>query len=296
MNRKTLKLIVLIAFAISLLVIFFGVSNYIENKDERLKQEVSSNLTGLFEGKRFIDVDYSGEGVVSNKVNIPGKPLLEYSVPNNEAISAREEAEYKKSAELWESFYENLTHLYQVDRESGNNGWQLISVEYSDAGYGGVKVSYHFPYAVGYCSDVNPLSPTVESAIEEAFEFFTTKSDIGVFEEGSFDRIISEVDSLNNEYYLVEKDSYPILSSIGRGRVSGDMIVEVNDDAPYPYTYMFNGEYKVFLAESQPVITYTIKEVYDAAEKEAHRLWLILSITLFVLFLLIYLPLEKKGK
>lgn len=166
---------------------FFGVQKYIEVKDERLSSEIHSNLHAAFEGKDiFIDVDYSDYNVGYEKMNIPQKSTIKRDIVSHEALYD------------WNQHYGDLSKMYQINWDRVNDsGWNLVTIIYSSY-IDGYYVTRIFPYAVGYIKQAsywdNQFLPSIQTAVDEAFEFFTENPEsnfIDDYEKGSFYRILS---------------------------------------------------------------------------------------------------------
>ena len=128
-----------------------------------------------------------------------------------------------------------------------------------------------FPYAIGYRRLESPFlynyAPSVQSAVEEAFDYYTKNEDSPYLESirnTSVEEMMG-IEELDNEYYTIAKDYYPQI------HVSGDCIDENDDEKGNGYSicpikkgYMQNGFYRVFIAETQPETYSIVKNLKSA--------------------------------
>ena len=163
-----------------------------------------------------------------------------------------------------------------------------------------------FPYAIGYRRLESPFlynyAPSVQSAVEEAFDYYTKNEDSPYLESirnTSVEEMMG-IEELDNEYYTIAKDYYPQI------HVSGDCIDENDDEKGNGYSicpikkgYMQNGFYRVFIAETQPE-TYSIVKKGNPDIEERNKLWIFGAIGLTIVMLVIVVPLwiihNKRNK
>lgn len=142
MKRTSQMKITVVAYILAIATMFFGVNEYIDKKDDRLREDIHNKIRNIFNGRRFIDIAYSGYKVEYENISIPPKPKeLEKLLGNS----------YSKGIDEWKDRYGDLNRLYRIGGRSGLNdykdGWNLIVLEYD---YDGVYKTWLFPYAVGY--------------------------------------------------------------------------------------------------------------------------------------------------
>ena len=76
MKRGTIIRLTFVAYIIVMIAMFFGVQEYIKNKDNRLRNEMHYKISEIFAHQdQFVDIAYSGYKVGSEKVSIPPKPV-----------------------------------------------------------------------------------------------------------------------------------------------------------------------------------------------------------------------------
>lgn len=300
MKRKTIINLTIVVYIVAMIVMFFGVQKYVQSKDKRLRNEIHEKISEIFAHQdQFVDVAYSGYKVGSEKIDIPEKP---------EATSFQSEESKKRIGDFdrqrmdeWKDNYGDLYKMHRVfykrsDWSSPYNyedGWKLLIIKYD---YEGVYVNWFFPYAVGYKKlDYQweyTYLPSVKTAVEEAFEFFTSnpKSQFYEdFEKGSYDKVWSKIFDAQNEYYYMHKDENRRFWHSGVNGLFEEYIKD--NSSSFQYGYMHNGYYRVFTALTQPQ-TYTIKKhAWGPDEQDKKDLWLYWSIGLTVLFLLVLIPL-----
>lgn len=142
--------------------------------------------------------------------------------------------------------------------------------------------------------------PSVDSAVNDAFEFFTSNEKstyYSTFEKGSVDRVWSAIYDAQNEYYYMAEDERPRFNRIG-----SPLFEEYPKDGKYHNVqngYMYNGLYKVFVASTQPK-TWTIKKwYYEPDEKDKKDLLMYWTIGITTILLFVVIPLwmiEAKHK
>ena len=76
MKRITIIRLAVVTYIAAMIAMFFGVQKYIENKDNRLRNEIHDKISEIFAHQdQFVDIAYSGYKVGSEKVSIPPKPV-----------------------------------------------------------------------------------------------------------------------------------------------------------------------------------------------------------------------------
>lgn len=301
MKRGNIIALAFVAYLVAMVAMFFGVNSYITSKDNRLRNEMHDKIDELFAGrKQYVDVAYIGYKVGYEKVAIPTapKPTDIKSLPDSLQFLADAN---KRIAKRYEENYGNLTKMYRThylrsDWDSDwdyEDGWNLVILEHD---YEGVYQTWLFPYAVGYFKQDyyfgDSYLPSVASAVNGAFEFYTTNDKstyYSTFEKGCVDKAWSSIYDAQNEYYFMQEDERPRFNRMG------DPLFEKyptdNKYHSYQNGYMYNGFYKVFVASTQPK-TWSIKKyAWGPDEKDRKDLWLYWSIGLTVLLLLVVIPL-----
>ena len=312
MKRSTIITITIIAYLCALIGMFIGVDQYIKAKDTRLKMEFHNRINEIFSGRdRFVDISHSGYKVGYERVQIPSKINDTKSISEEtKKIIGDIDEDTKKLLEKgkkirqkeWDEKYGNITSMYRTHYKPSDwvsdydyeDGWTLAVLEHD---WDGVYITWVFPYAVGYIRQnydwLADYVPSVPSAVNTAFEFYTTNEQskyYDSFEKGCFDRVWSQIHEAENEYYYMAEDEYP------RMTLSGTPLFEKlpSDNKPHAYQngFMYNGYFKVFIAASQPK-TYTIKKfAWGPDEQDKRDLWLYWAIALTALMLLIVIPLS----
>ena len=180
----------------------------------------------------------------------------------------------------WKDYYGDLFKLYRISNdESGawhgyhEDGWNLVrinNIEYSQnlewmdkVGGPQISIEWIFPYAVGLKRQERSYDydfiPSVETAVEEAFEFFISnpKSNFlsdnstdqfynGKLERCCYSRIRNAMSEAANEYYWIKKDDQADYWHWGKP-LFGDYTNYEERTSPMEYTYMYNGYYRVFI-------------------------------------------------
>lgn len=301
MKRKLVIPITFIVYLIAMIVMFFGVQEYIKNKDNRLRVEIHDKIDDIFaHQEQFVDIAYSGYNVGYEKIGIPRKP--QQVGRQDEKTKGLLGDLYKQRQNDWKENYGDLYKMYRVFYKRSDwagpfdyeDGWNLVIIKHD---YEGVYVNWFFPYAVGYKKQDYQWEysylPSVESAVNETFEFFTSnpKSQFYKdFEKGSFARVWAQINDAENEYYYMAKDENRRFWHSGVNGLFESHINLDDNSSPFQYGYMHNGYYRVFTALTQPQ-TYTIKKyAWNPDEQDKKNLWKYWSIGLTLLLLLIIIP------
>lgn len=311
MKRGNIIALAFVAYLVAMVAMFFGVNSYIISKDNRLSAEIYESISNAFEGRNeVIGLAYSGYRVEYDKMNIPLSPAqLAQTIDKSEIAQLPDSLKHLESTiqsraddlkKEWKEDYGDLYKMYQLrwkDNIRKEDGWCLSVCKQE---IDGVSMSYIFPYAVGYIkqewSDFYSYAPSVQGAVDEAFDFFTNddKSQYyGIYEKNSVDDLWSKLNAASNEYYFLAKDKTP---RTWVGYSSTRIDPEIKDKngrevCPYKYGSMYNGYYRVFIGRTQPT-TYSIKKYgWEPDEKDRKDLWLYWSIGLTVLLLLVVIPL-----
>ena len=312
MKRGNIIALAFVAYLVAMVAMFFGVNSYITSKDIRLRDEIYEAISNAFEGrKEVIGLTYSGYRVEYDKMNIPLSPAqLAKKIDKSEIAQLPDSLKHLESTTLqsiaddqekeWKENYGDLYKMYQLrwnDNIRKEDGWCLSVCKQE---IDGVSMSYIFPYAVGYkkqeWSDFYSYAPSVQAAVNEAFDFFTNNNKsqyYGIYEKNSVDDLWSKLNAASNEYYFLAKDETPRMWG---GSSSTRIDPEIKDKngrevCPYKNGSMYNGYYRVFIGRTQPT-TYSIKKYdWEPDEKDRKDLWLYWSIGLTVLLLLVVIPL-----
>ena len=343
-NKKTLIIIIIALYGIALIATYFGIGTYINNKDTRLRVEIFNRISEMFGGNEMnlVDVDYHDKSIVYKQMDIPERPSKILSSEEMTAkkkfqnhldsISGRSHKKFDIDAG-WRDRYGDLFKLYRIPNEESEawlgyheDGWNLVRIgntdyNHFDEGWSGkvsgacISIECIFPYAVGLKrqerSYYYDFIPSVETAVEEAYEFFTLNSKSpflsdnptdqfynGRFERGCYNRIKNAMGEANNEYYWIIKDDEPN-SNIPGTPLFGYETNYTWDNSPVELTYMHNGFYRVFVGRTQP-ITYSVYHRPwhpEISEKNQLLLWFGIGLTLLMLGAIIPLSvLYKRDK
>ena len=303
MKRKNIIIILLVLWIVSMIVMAFVVYDYIDNKRYRLRSEIREEVKSLFEGQTsgrpcvqkdagFFDVIYSGRSVRNyKKVNIPK--------PSKDKLTA---VYLKDSYYIWKQRYGELESLYELNWRNldvGDVGWNIIRIYcdgFDDEDF--IRINTIFPYKVGLKKSEWGNSCTVEQAVNEAFEFYTTNPKSSYSErysKGSVFRIMQKLINCKNEYFsIVERGD---TKSLGYGnpiyRPKGMSDNEVERTMPVEDGWMHNGFYRVFIAAT-PERCCMIKEYEGVVDEDRNRLLKVWGIWLTAFFMLLIIPLTIK--
>ena len=292
----------------SLLGAYFGIESFINAKRNTLRSKIRENIIKEFEGQSsggmfvsnndgFFDVAYSGSPVRHfKKVAIP-------SNPSKGGFAALDPSIDEKVEDDWKQSYGDLASLYELSwgdnyPNSEDDGWSIIRIHCGNIDDDFIQTNTIFPYKVGLKRTEwgNPYS--VEQAVNEAFEFYSTnpKSDLADrFCKGSNSRIWSKIYDYCNEYFwIVENQNYSgWKTTIPIYQPKGKSYEDAQRTMPYENGWMHNGYYRVFIAATQEK-HYMIQEKEWAVSENRNRLFIWWGIGLMVLFLSFIIPLTIK--
>lgn len=311
MKRGTIIRIAFIVYIVAMIGMFFGVDAYVKSKDRRLRGEIFTAIYEAFAGRQeVIGLTYSGYRVEYDKMDIPLSPAQRAKKLPDSLKQFVDAQIFDTREKEWKENYGDLYKMYQLnwnDNIKKENGWCLSVCKMVIVDELIVSMSYIFPYAVGYkkqqWSDFYSYEPSVQVAVDEAFDFYTNDSKsryCEMYKKNSMSELWSKLVDASNEYYVLGKDETPT-TWVGGERI--DPTIEAGkygrEVCPYKNGFMHNGYYKVFIGQTQP-ITYSIKKyAWGPDEKDRKDLWLYWTIGLTVLLLLVVVPLwiiEAKHK
>lgn len=342
MNNKKKGIIIVIAAYIALLVAaYFIINAHIKTKDEKLRQDIFSSISDIFggDGLNLVDVDYHGKNVVYKQMDIPERP--------SKRLSAEKIADKKKNQNQldsimgkshkrfdidahWKDYYGDLFKLYRISNdESGawhgyhEDGWSLVRIDNTSYNHFNqewngkvcgpqISIEWIFPYAVGLKrqerSYYYDFIPSVETAVEEAFEFFVSNpksmflSDNstdqfynGKLERGCYSRIRNAMSEVDNEYYCISRDDEPSYNIPGTP-LFGYETNHTWDNSPLELTYMHNGYYRVFVGQTQPITYSVYRRSWHPEKSEKKKLLLCFGIGITLLMLGAIIPLAVLYK
>lgn len=284
----------------------FGVYTYIDNKRARLRSEIREKIENLFEGQSvgtynrsesgFYDVDYSDKPIRHyKKVAIPSKPAA-----NNDFTAF---LRHEQTIDEWKQSYGDLVAMYELNwgdkyPNQEDDGWSIIRIYCGGNDDDFIQTNIIFPYKVGLKKTEWGNFYTVEQAVNEAFEFYSTNSKSYMadrFSKGSSHLLWSRIyDSCNEFFGIVEnQNTGSWISGIPIYQPKGKSYEEAQRTMPYENGWMHNGYYRVFIAATQER-HYMIQEKDWAVNENRNRLLIWWGISLTVLFLSIIIPLTIK--
>lgn len=309
MNTKRIITISAISYIFSLILAYLGISLFIKNKDNMLRSEIEDAITEIFGGRSqcFVDVEHHSRQVVYKEIDIPQR-----------ISSASDTISYPpydiSPSEKWQAAFGDLYCLYQIaniNHGFPKDGWNLVRICNRNIEASRFSVEIIFPYAVGFKRQdyeyFYNFAPTVEVAVDEAYDFFTTSpksiflSDDphtqyydGVFVRGSYQKIMDKIYDAENEYYWIKKDENPAYYSNGT-RLFG-LVPNWSPDGPMAYTYMHNGYYRVFVGVTQPSTWSIYRKPWqpELLEKRRLLLWWSIGLALLTIGVIVLLVLKSR--
>lgn len=318
MKRKYIIILLWCLWACSLIVATICINNHINNKRNKLHAEISENIKELFVGQlgELLDGFF-----YENFSNRPLRFYKEIDIPQQPSTYM----ERLLNINYWKQNYEDLISLYELDWEGGHEGWSIVRFccGFSDDDI--LKINAVFPYQVGIIKSEKYNQYTIEEAINDAFDFYSTNTNSPLadrFREGTYFHAWSRIFDCCNSYYgIVENENY-------NGWLDGNPIrhtetehalfppngasmeeiehwyeeIEAQNQArrlsPVDAGSMVLGYYRVFIAASQEK-HYMIKEKELVVREDRNKLLIWWGIGLSLLFFLLIVPLtivEEKSK
>lgn len=300
-----------------LIAMVLCVNFYIDKKRVRLRLELRENIESLFEGQSsggtfvtnddgFFDEAFSGYPVRHyKKIAIPSRPTK----GNLNGIDSKMEKELSKFDEKidddWKQSYGDLASLYELnwgdEYPNGNDeGWNIIRIHYGGADDDIIQTNVIFPYKVGLKKAEWGNYYTVEQAVNEAFEFYTTDPNSGFsnrYQKGSNNSIWSKIYESNNEYFSIVKNENYLGWTAGIPICHPQNMRYEETQRLYPYEngWMHNGYYRVFIAATQTT-HYMIEENKKAVATDKKNLFIGWGIGITILSMLFIVPLTIKER
>ena len=270
MNIKRKIILLIISYLALFPILILGTNYYIENKTNKLRQQSSERFENFFRNQnKFVDTKYANTTVRYSKTTKPST----YSYGSGESL------------DTWKEKYSDINTIFKIDPT--DNGWNLfIAGKY----FPNTMVIFRiYPSYVGYRIQENSYMyssiPSVETCVNEAYEFWTNDSKsqyIDYYQRGNENRVKDLIRNVPNEYFgwSFDKDNIQLSSTDSRfvRQVIGRM------------GYMYNDYYKVF-SESTKWETYEIEKRYDVIERDKSLRLRIGSIILTVILLSFLIPL-----
>lgn len=315
---KKTKIIWLLIFAwiASSVTAYLLINKHIEEKDNRLRDEIRERIEEIFEnqsdGSSFITFDYGffdspmNGGRVKNykKTQIPPKP----SKAEYEKSKYRFLMNYDDFLEKWKENYGDLSSLWDLnwgskdymEREDG--GWHIVGIRCHGTDDSFIHTFVIFPYRVGLKKTEWGNYYTVPDAVAEAFKFYTTNPKSGFsdrYEKGSNNKIWSKIYDSQNEYYGIYKNKNDHSWYSGETIPQGE---SPESGGPVQNGWMHNGFYRVYIAASQETHHGIMKHPWnpDIKERNALYLWWIIGLTTIfwtpIVILLIKTRREQKKR
>lgn len=179
-----------------------------------------------------------------------------------------------------------------------DEGWNIIRIYCGGIDDDFIQTSTIFPYKVGLKKTEWGNFYTVEQAVNEAFEFYSTNPKSGMadrFSKGSINRLWSKIHDYSNEYFWITENQNPNSwkNGIPIYEPEGKSSYEIERTMPYENGWMHNGYYRVFIAATQEK-HYMIQEKDWAVNDNRNRLLIWWGIGLTALFMSIIIPLTIK--
>lgn len=300
-----------------LIAMVFCVNFYIDKKRIKLRSELIENIESLFDGQSsgsvfvtnddgFFDEAFSGFPVRHyKKIAIPSRPSKEV-FKGIDSKMGKELAKYdEKIDDDWKQSYGDLASLYELNwgdeyPNENDEGWNIIRIHYGGADDDIIQTNVIFPYKVGLKKTEWGNYYTVEQAVNEAFEFYTTDAKSGFsnrYQKGSNSRIWSKIYDCNNEYFsIVKNEKYGgWTAGIPIYRPKNMSYEKAQRLYPYENGWMHNGFYRVFIAATQTT-HYMIEENEIAVTADRKKLLIGWGISITILFMLLIIPLTIKER
>ncbi len=302
MKQKDKIRIALLIYIISMIVMVSGVMFYIDLKQHRLSNEISTKFDNLFDGgKKIVDIAYSNIRVEYSDMAIPNmQKTIKKALDAHKFYPDSYKDELTKIIrDSYSDELDDLKRMYQLKYEPTMespyraNGWSLFVIEKKGRDY--AWCSYMFPYAVGYKKQYYDYTPSVSDAVSEAFKFYTTNNESGIascVRNDFYENFADIKGEIKNEYYYLKTDiGEPILSHMFK-----PLFFDYPDqETSYCYRngYMYNGYFKVFVGMTPPAIL-SIEYIPGSKENNTIKLIVLYGLAITLLLLIYILPFLRK--
>jgi hypothetical protein len=275
-----------------------------------MRNELRDNISSLFQGQG----QSSGGIFVSNNdglfftefCNYPVRHYKKTTIPERPNTKATASIDSKIAEQLndeWNQNYGDIYSLYELnwgDEYPNNNdeGWNIVRVYCGGMDDEFIQTNTIFPYKVGLKKTEWGNYYTVEQAVNEAYEFYTTNPKSGFSDrhrKGNSNSIWNDIYECcnNNEFYtIVEKKNRWIAEKpiyIPKNK-SYD---EARRVSPYENGWMHNGFYRVYIAATQERV-FGLEEKEWAISANRNKLLSLWSIGISLLFFAFIIPLSIK--
>ena len=302
MKRKYIIILLWGLWLCSLIIVAVCVNKKINAESDRLRTDFRNKVETLFENQS------EGVGFITNKDGFfyevfSGEPVRRYK----EVVIPQKRI--TETYENWQQSYGDLISLYELNWDGDgilfkrDEGWNIIRMYYHGADDDFIRSNIIFPYKVGLKTLGWKNNITVEEAVDEAFDFFTTDAKSRFydgFQKGSYSKLWSKIYDCGNRYYDIAKnmdykwwkDGTPICP------IDGKDFYEVKRTSPYEEGWMHNEYYRVFIAATQET-HYMIIEKEKVIRGDKRRLFSWWGLGLSLVFFALIVPLmiiERKSK
>lgn len=311
MKRKTIIIILWFLWIVSIIAIFYGVYKYIGQKKISLRNELRNNITTLFQGQDngdffignddgFFYTEYSNNPVCHyKKVSKPRRPKFDKI-----SSSAIDPKITEQITDAWNQNYGDISSLYELNwgdeyPNHKDEGWNITRIYCGGIDEEYIHTNTIFPYKVGLKNTEWGNYYTVEQAVSEAYNFYTTDPESSYskrYKQGSINELWNEIYRYSNQ-----NEFYSIVETKKNGWTLGTPIYipenksydEPQRVMPYENGWMHNGYYRVYIAATQEeVFGISEKEGAVAANRNKLLLWWCIGVS--ALFLLLIVPLTIK--
>ena len=230
MKRKNIIITLWLLWLFVIISIIFGVDKYIDHKRVKLRCDLRDNIEALFQGQLNDNafVDNNDGFFYSSFNNAPVRHYKKVSIPSRpDKISlAGTDSKWKKIDfgskideqinDEWKQNYGDISTLYELNwgddyPKQNDEGWNITRIYCGGPDEEFIHINTIFPYEVGLKKSEWGNYYTVEQAVSEAYEFYTTNPKSGFsdrFKKGSDNQIWNYIDSNDNEYFTIQGTTF----------------------------------------------------------------------------------------
>ena len=275
MKRSNIIMLLCVLWLISIIASIIGVCKYIDNKKVTLRCELRDNISELFQGQSNGDMFVGNDdGYFFNEFNnYPVKHYKKIAKPNRPNVSELASIDSKISNKLdeeWNENYGDISTLYELNwgdeyPNQNDEGWNIVRIYCGGTDDEFIHTNTIFPYKVGLKKTEWGNYYTVEQAVDEAFEFYTSNQKSSFsdrYRSSNSNTMWNRIYECCNEYYtIVEKRKNGWTLGIPINIPKNKSYEEAQRISPYENGWMHNGYYRVFIAATQ-------EKVFGLEEKE----------------------------
>ena len=317
MKTKLIILVTICAYIGAMIYSWQNAENSVNRAVYEEMHSIDRDITKILGwSEEHYDAKYVHREVKYSKTIIPQRPQKPSTKDKSDFMKQIELEKYQEDVKEWKEKYGDLLGLYALEYESNviyeaKNGWKLVGIDYEgcipnrDNKWQPIlSVRYIFPYAVGYRPESTYYRPSIQTIVQEAYDFWTKDSKSSYadrFKYGFYNDCMYEITNISAESRYFKYNNWDPYTdrktSYQKERTFFDKPLQSKleefddyDHIPLDGGYMYNNFYRVFNAFTRPVY-YAFERQDDVIEEDIKSLRIKWIVCLTILLLLITIPL-----